>query len=251
MRAPGGRGEGRGGSGGSHVVVSLCVSPSVLRWFGGGGGGEGGGGVGGREVGGERRYCRHRRRRRGGRVRATPPCAQRSVSPAEAARPQQPRKSVRACPLSPRSGAAGAGSPGFVCRPRREQPAGGRRTGPAGRRGWLRPGARSHNAGGGVPEGGVRRARRDLGFRASFLPPHRSLAALRAAGGPPGCLVSPRLGLETELSVRPALGFGKRGEAGWVQRRVRAGSGRRGRSGFLKTSVGIVQGPSVSRKSLR
>lgn len=91
----------------------------------------------------------------------------------------------------------------------------------------------------------------DLGFRASFLPPHRSLAALRAAGGPPGCLVSPRLGLETELSVRPALGFGKRGEAGWVQRRVRAGSGRRGRSGFLKTSVGIVQGPSVSRKSLR
>lgn len=113
LRAPGGRGEGRGGSGGSHVVVSLCVSPSVLRWFGGGGGGEGGGGVGGREVGGERRYCRHRRRRRGGRLRATPPCAQRSVSPAEAARPQQPRKSVRACSLSPCSGGAGAGSPGF------------------------------------------------------------------------------------------------------------------------------------------
>lgn len=127
-----GGGEGRGGGGGSHVVVSLCVSPSVLRWFGGGGGGEGGGGVGGREVGGERRYCRHRRRRRGGRLRATPPCAQRSVFPAEAARPQQPRKSLRACSLSPSSGAAGAGSSSFVWRPRREQPAGGRADGACG-----------------------------------------------------------------------------------------------------------------------
>lgn len=29
------------------------------------------------------------------------------------------------------------------------------------------------------------------------------------------------------------------------------GSGRRGRSGFIKTSVGILVGPSVSRKSLQ
>lgn len=98
--------------------------------------------MGGREVGGERRYCRHRRRRREGRPRATPPCAQRSVSPAEAARPQQPRKSVRVCSLSPCSGATEAGFPGFVWPSRREQPA-GREGGRAwGNPGQLRPGAR-------------------------------------------------------------------------------------------------------------
>lgn len=36
-----------------------------------------------------------------------------------------------------------------------------------------------------------------------------------------------------------------------MQRSVRVGSGRRGRSGFMKTSVGILGGPSVSRKSFR
>lgn len=49
-------------------------------------------------------------------------------------------------------------------------PVGGR-TGPAGCPGRLRPGARSHNAGGGVPEGGVRRAGGLLSaFPLPFLP---------------------------------------------------------------------------------
>lgn len=67
----------------------------------------------------------------GGPPRATPPCAQRSVSPAEAARPQQPCKSVRARSfsgplalpgLAPRALCGGVGGS--------RSPAGGR-TGPA------------------------------------------------------------------------------------------------------------------------
>ena len=95
----------------------------------------------------------------GGRPRATPPCAQRSVSPAEASRPQQPRKSVALAPLSPCSGAAGR-FPGLcVAVSVAGNPPAGGLTGPAGNPGRPRPAARSHNAGGGgVPEGGVRPA---------------------------------------------------------------------------------------------
>ena len=127
----------------------------------------------------------------GGRPRATPPCAQRSVSPAEAARPQQPRKSVALAPLSPCSGAAGR-LPGLcVAVSAAGNPPAGGRTGPAGNPGRPRPAARSHNAGGGgVPEGGVRPVCVCVGgcSRLSrFLSsPRLSLAEL--AGGLPGAL---------------------------------------------------------------
>lgn len=73
----------------------------------------------------------------------------------------------------------------------------------------MRPVARSHNAGGGVPEGGVRARRRGLPsdrFPASFPLLGRRLGGLgRRPRSPPD---SADWRLETELS---ALGFGKWG----------------------------------------
>lgn len=83
--------------------------------------------------------------------------------------------------------------------------------GPAGCPGRLRPWARSHNAGGGVPEGGVGPAGGALGFPASF--PRRASASRRWVAHPALPLVSARSGLETELSARsPSPWAGNGGE---------------------------------------
>lgn len=144
---------------------------------------------------------------RGGRVRATPPCAQRSVSPAEAARPQQPRKSaalapsLRAqAPLGLLLGLCVAASTGAA---RRRE--GGRGLRGARDRCGLGP-ARTMQ-GEGCRKGVCARRR---GARLSrFLP--SPTPKPRGARGPPGSRVPARLGLETELSVRPAVGFRKGG----------------------------------------
>ena len=106
----------------------------------------------------------------------------------------------------------GAGSPGFVWRPRRGPPAGGRVDGACGLPGTaaaLGPLAQCRGRGAGRgcgPGGGCSRLSRFLSS------PRLSLAAL---GGPPGSsLVSARSGLETELSARspsPWAGNGGRG----------------------------------------
>lgn len=125
----------------------------------------------------------------GGRPRATPPCAQRSVSPAEAARSQQPRKSVALAPLSPCSGAAGR-FPGLcVAVSVAGNPPAGGLTGPAGNPGRPRPAARSHNAGGGgVPEGGVRPACVCRGVLTPFPLPFLPASEPRGACGGPSRL---------------------------------------------------------------
>lgn len=70
-------------------------------------------------------------------------------------------------------------APGFVCRPPRERVSGGNRPGLGGFRRGLRPGPRSHNAGGGEPEGGVRRRGRGRSSPLSRLLP--APCALRPA----------------------------------------------------------------------
>lgn len=196
--------------------------------------------MGGREVGGERRSCRHRRRRRGGRLRATPPCAQRSVSPAEAARPQQPRKSVALAPslraLAPRLGLCVAASAGAAPRG-----GGGTMDGACGGPGRPRPGPARTMQGEGCRKG-VCAGRWGLSaFRLPALPraeasrPCPPPLTPRLSGWRPGC-----------LSVRPpGRGFGKRGEAGRVQRSACVGSGRRGRSGCARR-CGQPRGPEQS-----
>lgn len=72
--------------------------------------------------------------------------------------------------------------------------------------------AGSHNAGGGVPEEGC--ALGAGGSRLSRFLPSPTPQRCGAGGALPALLVSERLGLETQLSVHPALGCGKGGEAG-------------------------------------
>lgn len=127
--------------------------------------------MGGREVGGgERRRRRHRRRRgrTDGRERRRR-CPTVGVSRLR----QRGRSSPVSQPALASSGswAPRGTAPGFVWRPPREQASGGNRSGLGGYRGGLRPGPRSHNAGGGEPEGGVRRRGRGRSSRLSrFLP---------------------------------------------------------------------------------
>lgn len=114
---------------------------------------------------------------------------------------------------SPRALAPQGLAPGAVCSGfRGSSPPAGGRTGPAGCLGPLRPGPARTMQGEGCRKRGVRSAQGALGFPASFPPTRLSVTAL---GGPlPALLVSARLGLETQLSVHPALGCGKGGEAG-------------------------------------
>lgn len=145
----------------------------------------------------------------------------------------------------------GVGSPGFVWRPWRGPLAGGRVDGASGLPGTaaaLGPLAQCRGRGAGRgcgPGGGCSRLSRFLSS------PRLSLAAL---GGPPGSSFGfGALGVR-DRAVRPLaqpLGREWGGEAGWIPRSVRVGSGRRGRRGLMKTSVGILEGPSVCRKSFR
>lgn len=55
-----------------------------------------------------------------------------------------------------------------------------------------------------------------------------------------------------DRAVRPPSSWVRDRERGRVDpEELRVASGRRGRSGFMKTSVGILEDPSVSRKSFR
>lgn len=225
LRAAGGRGrEGRGGGGGSHVVVSLCASPSVLRWFGGGGGGEEGGGVGGREVGGERRRRRHRRGRTTGRERrrrcptvGVPRLRQRGRS--------SPVSQPALAPSRPWAPRGGGPAPGLCVAASTGAGLGaGRGRAWAGVGCGLRPGPRSHNAGGGEPEGGVRR--RGRGVQLAAPPPSFPRPAPRLARPEPlrrplvteaVCFPASTLGVPQSGSstVEP----GKRAPWKWVKRK--------------------------------
>lgn len=164
-----------------------------------------------------------------GRPRASPPVPNGRCPPAEAARPQQPCKSARARSVSS-VGAAGRGpAPGLCVAASTGAGLGaGRGRAWAGVGGGLRPGPRSHNAGGGEPEGGVRRRGRGgaarcffFFFPASFPRPAPRLAwpeplrrplVTEAVCFPASALGVPQSGSST---VEP----GKRAPWKWVKRK--------------------------------
>lgn len=268
LRAAGGRGrEGRGGGGGSHVVVSLCASPSVLRWFGGGGGGEEGGGVGGREVGGERRRRRHRRRRgrTTGRERrrrcptvGVPRLRQRGRS--------SPVSQPALAPSRPWAPRGGGPAPGLCVAASTGAGLGaGRGRAWAGVGCGLRPGPRSHNAGGGEPEGGVRRRGRGVQL-AALPPPPRFLPAPCAPAGPAGAASPASSDRSRLLSSLNPWGPAVWKQHGGARETCALEVGEAERSGFMKNECmgGAVEGvggegrgrgvseacQSVSRKTL-
>lgn len=168
-----------------------------------------------------------------GRPRASPPVPNGRCPPAEAARPQQPCKSARARSVSS-VGAAGRGpAPGLCVAASTGAGLGaGRGRAWAGVGGGLRPGPRSHNAGGGEPEGGVRRRGRGVQLAAFFFP--RFLPAPCAPAGLAGAASpasSDRSRLLSSLSPWGPAVWKQHGGAGET-RALEVGEAER--SGFMK-----------------
>lgn len=204
--------------------------------------------MGGREVGGgERRRRRHRRRRgrTDGRERrrrcptvGVPRLRQRGRSS-----PVSQPALASSGPWAPRGPALG-----FVWRPPREQASGGNGSGLGGDRGGPRPGPRSHNAGGGEPEGGVRRRGRGRTrrFPASFPRP-APFAGLSdqirvGARRPP----APRCPQSGRSTVNPE----KRARWKWVKRKEWVYESEGGWAGVARLGCGVVLWPASVQENL-